>query len=76
MVLLDEPAVLPEGAVVNVELIDAGVAARPSTAADQKTPIEQQVAAIWADLPSSEWAKLPPDLCDNLDHHIYGTPEK
>jgi hypothetical protein len=76
MVLLDEPAALPEGAVVKVELIDEGVAAHPRAPAGRETPIERQLAAIWADLPSSEWAKLPPDLSENLDHHIYGTPKK
>jgi hypothetical protein len=76
MVMFDEPVVLPEGAVVKVELVEENVATQPKSAADQKAPIEKQLAAIWADLPSSEWAKLPPDLSDNLDHHIYGAPKK
>ncbi len=38
--------------------------------------IEEKIAAIWADVPAEEWAKLPPDLSDQLDHYIYGTPKK
>ncbi|HEY3411452.1 MAG TPA: hypothetical protein VGM51_00195 [Armatimonadota bacterium] len=37
--------------------------------------IEEKIAALFADVPESEWAKLPPDLTDNLDHYIYGTPK-
>jgi hypothetical protein len=37
--------------------------------------IEEKIAAIWADVPEEEWAKLPPDLGDNLDHYIYGLPK-
>ena len=37
--------------------------------------IEDEIARIWADVPDSEWKKLPTDLSDNLDHHLYGTPE-
>ncbi|MGH9937213.1 MAG: hypothetical protein ACREAM_13285 [Blastocatellia bacterium] len=38
--------------------------------------IEEKIAAIWADVPEEEWAKLPHDLSDQLDHYIYGTPKK
>ncbi len=50
--------------------------------ADESAPpkdtrsIEEKIAAIWADVPEEEWAKLPPDLSDQLDHYIYGTPKK
>lgn len=38
--------------------------------------IEEKIATIWADVPEEEWAKLPPDLSDQLDHYIYGAPKK
>jgi hypothetical protein len=38
--------------------------------------IEEKIAEIVADVPDEEWAKLPPDLGDNLDHYIYGLPKK
>ncbi len=28
------------------------------------------------EVPAEEWAKLPADLTDNLDHYLYGTPKK
>ena len=37
--------------------------------------IEDELRAIWADVPAAEWDRLPPDLTDNLDHYIYGTPK-
>ena len=44
---------------------------------DSQAPaIEDELAVIWADVPASEWAKLPEDLTDNLDHYIYGTPNR
>ena len=38
--------------------------------------IEEKIEEIMADVPEEEWAKLPPDLSDNLDHYIYGTPKR
>ncbi len=26
--------------------------------------------------PPEEWAKIPPDFLDNLDHYLYGAPKK
>lgn len=37
--------------------------------------IEETLAAIVADVPKEEWDRLPPDLSDNLDHYVYGTPK-
>jgi hypothetical protein len=38
--------------------------------------IEEKIEAIVADVPEEEWARLPPDLSDQLDHYIYGTPKR
>ena len=37
--------------------------------------IEEELAAIVADVPKAEWNRLPADLTDNLDQYVYGTPE-
>jgi len=37
--------------------------------------VEEELSAIWADVPEAEWGRLPSDLTDNLDHYVYGTPE-
>jgi hypothetical protein len=39
-------------------------------------PIAEVLAEIAAAIPSSELAKLPSDLTDQLDHYIYGTPKQ
>jgi hypothetical protein len=45
----------------------------PSTPEDTRS-IEEKIAEIVAEVPEQEWAKLPSDLGDQLDHYIYGTP--
>ncbi|HBO43884.1 MAG TPA: hypothetical protein DD670_08130 [Planctomycetaceae bacterium] len=37
--------------------------------------IEEELSAIWADVPATEWARLPVDLTDNLDEYLYGAAE-
>jgi hypothetical protein len=39
-------------------------------------PIEEVLMEIAAQVPDEEWAKLPPDLADQHDHYIYGTPKR
>jgi hypothetical protein len=38
--------------------------------------LEEKIAEITAQVPEEEWAKLPADLGDHLDHYIYGTPKR
>jgi hypothetical protein len=38
--------------------------------------LEEKIAAIWADVPAEEWAKLPADFSDQRDHYVYGGPKK
>ena len=37
---------------------------------------DPEIDRIWADVPDSEWEKLPADLSDQLDHYIYGLPKE
>ena len=69
VIRLEHSASLPEGSQVCVQLV-------PSSAGCQtEAALEQEVATIWADVPESEWNRLPADLTHNIDHHIYGTPQ-
>ncbi|MCH8164767.1 MAG: hypothetical protein IH889_04090, partial [Planctomycetes bacterium] len=44
---------------------------------DSRAPaIEDVLTEIAAEVPDSEWAKLPEDLTDQLDHYLYGTPRQ
>lgn len=38
--------------------------------------IQDVIADIMSNVPQEEWDSLPPDLTDNLDHYLYGTPRK
>jgi hypothetical protein len=37
--------------------------------------VEEELSAIWADVPVTEWARLPANLTDNLDEYLYGATE-
>ncbi len=39
-------------------------------------PIEDVLAELAAEVPEEDWERLPPDLTDNLDHYLYGTPRR
>ncbi len=67
---LDEAVTLPEGAAVELNVVES------SPAGGTHRPIEEVIDEIVADVPESEWAKLPPDLTDQLDYYVYGTPKQ
>jgi predicted DNA-binding antitoxin AbrB/MazE fold protein len=70
VIQLEGSVTLPEGAEVCVELAAGKEEFDPNAPA-----IEDELRAIWADVSAEEWNRLPPDLTDNLDHYIYGTPK-
>jgi hypothetical protein len=39
-------------------------------------PIEEILAELASEIPEEEWKRLPADLTDNLDHHLYGWPKR
>ena len=39
-------------------------------------PIEEVLADLASEVSETEWAKLPSDLTDNLDHYLYGLPKR
>jgi hypothetical protein len=39
-------------------------------------PIEEVLADLAREVPEDDWKRLPPDLTDNLDHYLYGTPKR
>jgi hypothetical protein len=38
--------------------------------------VEEVLSSIASEVPQEEWDKLPPDLTDDLDHYLYGTPRR
>jgi hypothetical protein len=61
-ILLDEPVTLPEGAQVNIEVIENGE--------PQPTIWDKQLAL------AGTVEGLPPDMAENHDHYLYGTPKR
>jgi len=58
--------------VEKLEIIAAG-----DQGFDPRIPsIEDELAHIAAGVPAAEWAKLPADLNEQLDHYVYGTPRR
>src|SRR5271157_5514538 len=39
-------------------------------------PIWEVAAEIRRSIPADEWAKLPKDGAEQLDHYLYGSPER
>jgi hypothetical protein len=65
-IALDEPVQLPEGAQVNVEVVENGQAA-PSEGAP----------TIWEKLLEiAGTVEGPEDWAENHDHYIHGTPKR
>ncbi len=44
--------------------------------APKRIPIWERIAAMTADAPPEEIAKLPPDGSAEIDHYLYGTPKR
>ena len=80
-VVFADEVTLPEGTEVEVAVsglpgASAQARARPAEGEPSRGTIEEEIARIMADVPDSEWRRLPPDLNDQLDHYIYGTPKQ
>lgn len=77
VVILDDPTVLLEGVEVEVMVRHNDIGVGHPGAADIEEPphpsIEHEIAGIVADVPESQWDRLPADLNEQLDHYIYGT---
>jgi predicted DNA-binding antitoxin AbrB/MazE fold protein len=41
-----------------------------------RPPIWERIAALTADAPAEELAKLPPDGAAEIDHYLYGSPKR
>lgn len=41
-----------------------------------RPPIWERIAALTADAPADEIAKLPPDGAAQIDHYLYGHPRR
>jgi len=61
-ITLDEPVPLPEGAKVSIELVESG---------EVKPTIWDKLLELAGSVEG-----LPPDMAENHDHYLYGTPKK
>ena len=78
VVELDEPAFLPEGAEVSVDLVPTRNAALGETES-VSTEKEASIPSLYdqfKDIVGIIEEGLPEDLAMNHDHYLYGTPKK
>jgi len=68
-VVLDQPAELPDGAQVEVHLVEA--AADADTQEERVPTVAERLAPFIGRLKG-----LPSDLSANHDHYLYGTPKR
>lgn len=55
---------------------DTGVVYSPGRAPIMPEPIETTLERMAAEVPREDWATLPADLTDHLDHYLYGLPKR
>ncbi|MDQ2731830.1 MAG: hypothetical protein M3Y56_09245 [Armatimonadota bacterium] len=48
----------------------------PVPLASDTRSLDEKLANLAASIPLEEQARLPADLCDQLDHYIYGSPRR
>ncbi len=44
--------------------------------AEGAKPIWEEIVELMQDVPEEEWASLPSDGSENLDHYLYGAPKR
>lgn len=69
VVILDDPVTLPEGLKVQIE---PAPAEQPEITSDENAETLGQKLLKHA----GKAFGLPPDLAENHDHYLYGTPKK
>jgi len=58
--------------VQSLEIVQSGISEYDA----ESPPIEEVLSSLASEVPQEEWDNLPPDLTDDLDRHLYGTPPK
>ena len=67
----------PEGKLLRVLQVDELRLATTERQYDKSArPIEDLLEELAGEIPQEEWDRLPSDLNDNLDHHLYGVPKE
>jgi hypothetical protein len=69
IVVFDDPVTLPEGLKVQIETVD--VEAPEIATCDNTETLGQKLLKH-----AGKAVGLPPDLAENHDHYLYGTPKK
>ena len=50
--------------------------ATPADKSPKRKPLWERAAELRKSIPEEEWAKLPVDGAEQLDHYIYGSPKR
>jgi Arc/MetJ-type ribon-helix-helix transcriptional regulator len=57
-----------------LDLLEARDAANSSTVGSEK-PIWETIRDLGRRVPDEEWARIPTDFSQNVDHYLYGAPK-
>jgi len=59
-----------------VETLERDAAAEVESFALDGQTIWDEIELLSRQVSPEEWAKVPPDLSENIDHYLYGSPKK
>lgn len=71
VIILDEPAELPEGAEVRVQVVPQSNLASPTSESHTAPTFYEKLKPFIGCLDD-----MPPDMSVNLDHYLYGAPKQ
>jgi Arc/MetJ-type ribon-helix-helix transcriptional regulator len=57
-----------------LDLLEARDAANSPSAGGEK-PIWETIVELGRQVPEEQWAQVPTDFAQNLDHYLYGSPK-
>jgi len=58
-----------------LDLLDARDSTTQAPAAHSEESVSEIFVRLGKQVPEEEWAKIPTDFAENLDHYLYGSPK-
>jgi Arc/MetJ-type ribon-helix-helix transcriptional regulator len=56
-----------------LDLLEARDAATQASKVSSEPPIWETIASLGQQVPEDEWARIPTDMAQNVDHYLYGS---
>jgi len=58
-----------------LDLLEARDAVMHESVNSGEPPIWETIVSLGRQVPEEEWARIPIDLAQNVDHYLYGSPK-